>query len=124
MWLNDETRWTWERLWTLEDAFWGVAREALSQEEARPILAQAARQLLLAQSSDWQFMISTGAVPDYAERRFNLHCDDLETLVRALEPGASEDLLDGALARARELEVRDDLFPDVLDSVADVLTRG
>jgi 1,4-alpha-glucan branching enzyme len=124
MWLNDETRWTWERLWTLEDAFWGVAREALSRQEARPILAQAARQLLLAQSSDWQFMISTGAVPDYAERRFNLHCDDLETLVRALEPGASEDPLDGALARARELEVRDDLFPDVLDSVADVLTRS
>ena len=37
----------------------------------RRVLAQAARELLLAQSSDWQFIISTGAAADYATRRFN-----------------------------------------------------
>ena len=40
------------------------------------MLAQAARELLLAQASDWQFIISTGVVADYGERRFELHCQD------------------------------------------------
>ena len=121
MWLNEGTRWTWERLWPLEDAFWEAAPRALASEETRPILAHAARQLLLAQSSDWQFMISTGAVPDYAERRFNLHCDDAETLMDALKPRAPEGALAEALEKVLELQARDDLFPNILDSVEEVL---
>src|SRR2546422_8415552 len=76
MWLNDRTAWTWRRLWALEEAFWDLAPKALASAAARPALAQAARELLLAQASDWQFIISTGAVVDYAERRFTQHCDD------------------------------------------------
>jgi len=121
MWLSPETRWTWERLWPLEDAFWSQAGRALGNEEKAPVLAQAARQLLLAQSSDWQFMISTGAVPDYAERRFNLHCDDLEALLPALSPDAPSRVVEEARALARSLDERDTLFPNVVDSVADVL---
>src|SRR2546422_3154356 len=86
MWLNDRTAWTWPRLGALENAFWNAAPAALAVAAARPVLAQAARELLLAQASDWQFMISTGAVPDYAERRFNLHSGDAERLVSA--PGS------------------------------------
>lgn len=123
MWLNPETRWTWERLWPLEDVFWDLAATALEEEPKGPILAQAARQLLLAQSSDWQFMISTGAVPDYAEERMNLHCDDLEGLLSALEPGAPRELVSEMLEKALALEDRDGLFPEILDSVRDVLKR-
>src|SRR5712692_6302389 len=108
MWLNDRTAWTWPRLRALEDAFWTTAR---------PALAQAARELLLAQASDWQFMISTGAVPDYAERRFKLHCDDAERLLATLTSGSSGD---GAHLVA-ELERRDGLFPNVLEAVAEVV---
>jgi len=124
MWLNEGTNWTWERLWPLEDRFWEAAPRALGSEETRPILAHAARQLLLAQSSDWQFMISTGAVPDYAEKRLNLHCDDAETLLDALSPTAPEGALASALEKVLELQVRDDIFPNVLDSVEEVLNRG
>ncbi len=124
MWLNEGTRWTWERLWPLEDAFWAAAPRALDSEETRPILAQAARQLLLAQSSDWQFMISTGAVPDYAERRLNLHCDDAEALLEALGPGAPAGTIVAALERVQALQVRDDLFPNILDSIEEVLGRS
>jgi len=123
MWLNDDTRWTWERLWPLEDLFWEAAPRALESEQTRPILAQAARQLLLAQSSDWQFMISTGAVPDYAEKRLNLHCDDATTLLDALKPSAPEGALAAALEKVAELQTRDDLFPDILQSVEEVLNR-
>ena len=117
MWLNERTAWTWERLWRLEDAFWDVAPEALASAAARPVLAQAARELLLAQASDWQFIISTGAVVDYAERRFTLHCDDAERLIRALAGGE----LEAAGRVAEELARRDDLFPNVLAQVAEAL---
>src|SRR5205823_1278104 len=48
MWLNEETVWTWHRLWPLENAFWDAAPAALAVAGARPILAQAARGLLVA----------------------------------------------------------------------------
>ena len=66
MWLNPETAWTWERLWPLEERFWNAVPPAMRRVEVLPILEQAARELLLAQSSDWQFIISTGAAGDYA----------------------------------------------------------
>ena len=117
MWLNDRTAWTWQRLAPLEQAFWKAAPGALASAAARPVLAQAARELLLAQSSDWQFIISTGAVVDYAERRFTQHCDDAERLVEALGGGE----LEAARRLAEELARRDDLFPDVLAQVAEAL---
>jgi 1,4-alpha-glucan branching enzyme len=84
------------------------------------VLAQAARELLLAQASDWQFIISTDVAADYAERRFTEHCDDAQVLLAALEAGA-EEWLPQAQARAEELARRDDLFPDVLSAVAAAL---
>ena len=115
MWLNPGTAWTWHRLWALEERFWSIAPRILSStgEPAREILAQATRELLLAQSSDWQFIISTGAAADYAERRFVEHCEGAEGLLAGLEAGSDE-----SLASARELAGRlgqvDDPFPDPL----------
>jgi 1,4-alpha-glucan branching enzyme len=120
MWLSEQTAWTWERLWPLEERFWDVAPTALRSDELRPLLAQAARELLLAQSSDWQFIISTGAAADYGTRRFQEHCSDAEDLVAALEDG-SPGPLDRGNRRAAELAERDALFPDVLPAIAAAL---
>ncbi|MDQ3428146.1 MAG: DUF1957 domain-containing protein [Gemmatimonadota bacterium] len=120
MWLSDKTAWTWERLWPLEEAFWDTAPGALSRPAAHPVLAQAAREMLLAQSSDWQFIISTGAAADYAERRFREHCGDAEALVAALAGGSDSDLT-AAERRAEELAQLNPLFPDVLAAVAAAL---
>ncbi|HET7599373.1 MAG TPA: 1,4-alpha-glucan branching protein domain-containing protein, partial [Gemmatimonadales bacterium] len=120
MWLNDRTAWTWQRLWPLEEAFWNVAGDALADPAARHVLEQAARQMLLAQSSDWQFIISTGAVVDYAERRFRLHCDDADRLVAALTPGSGVSLDEGRTL-ADALDRRDPLFPGLLPAVAAAL---
>jgi 1,4-alpha-glucan branching enzyme len=120
MWLSDRTAWTWERLWPLEQAFWDVAPIALASPAARPVLAQAAREMLLAQSSDWQFIISTGAAADYAEKRFQQHCQDAEELIAALAPGAEANV-QAVHRRAEELGQRDQLFPDVIPAVAAAL---
>ena len=72
--------------------------------------------LLLAQSSDWQFIISTGAVADYAVRRISEHCDDLEQLLAFLRGG--EGGIEAGQRLADELQRRDGLFPDVLPALA------
>jgi len=117
MWLNEQTQWTWRRLWPLEDRFWDVAPRVLGSDDAAPVLAQAARELLLAQASDWPFIITTGAVTDYAERRFTLHAADAERLVGWLEAAADGAMPEEARRTADELYARDAIFPDVLRQV-------
>lgn len=116
MWLSDEVAWTWLRLWPLEERFWNAVPKALQHPAITPVLEQAARELLLAQSSDWQFIISTGAAGDYATKRFNAHCDALESLLPALESGAGD--LSGALAAAARLYEIDAPFPSLVGAIA------
>lgn len=114
MWLNPETGWTWEKLWPLEEEFWSLAPAAIERPELHSVLAQAARELLLAQSSDWQFIITTGEAADYAEARITLHISDCEKLLLGLRDEAE---LGSARKLAAELEVRDAVFPNILESL-------
>lgn len=123
-WLNPGTLWTWQRLWGLEERFWTLARTRLDLVDPvhRAAWAQATRELLLAQSSDWQFIISTGAAADYAERRFREHCDGLEALLDGLaRPGTMDRA--GLGARTEALARVDDLFPDPLPILEQVVRR-
>ncbi|HEX9754763.1 MAG TPA: 1,4-alpha-glucan branching protein domain-containing protein [Gemmatimonadales bacterium] len=123
MWLNPGTTWTWERLWPLEHRFWRAAPQARGTPLAEPVLTQAARELVLAQASDWQFIISTGAATDYAERRFAEHCDNLAELLDALEAGSTERLLVGA-ARVDALSAVNDPFPTIREALDAVLDQA
>ncbi len=84
-WLNNETAWVWERLYDAEFAFWDLMQEiphtAQSVSLGR-IRCQAGRELLLMQSSDWPFLITTQAARDYAEQRFLAHYSDLKRLIQ------------------------------------------
>lgn len=122
MWLGPKTEWTWRALWPLESAFWREAPAALDDPATHTVLAQAARELLLAQSSDWQFIISTGAAADYAEQRFVGHCRALEELIAGLAPPRRGDLA-ATVRRAAELRALDDPFPDPLPALAEALGR-
>ena len=117
MWLNPKTAWMWPKLWAMETAFWELAPAALAEPGARPALAQAARELLLLQSSDWQFIISTGEVTDYALERFTRHGLDTEHLLALLREGLAGGDLAAAGRLADELHERDDLFPDMLPAI-------
>jgi 1,4-alpha-glucan branching enzyme len=117
MWLSDLVAWTWERLWPLEARFWDLAPEALTDPGSHGLLVAAARQMLLAQASDWQFIISTGHVTDYAVRRFVGHCGDAERLLGALD-GRSDLSRESARHLAAELDRRDQVFPDLLPAIS------
>lgn len=116
MWLSDHVAWTWQRLWPLEEAFWDAAPAALADPAWHPVLEQAGRELLLAQSSDWQFIMSTGMVADYGERRFRGHCELAERLVRALTD-MNPEALEAARTDAAQAKRRDDLFPNILPAI-------
>jgi len=116
VWLNRDTEWTWERLYGVEDEFWTTAREAV--RDARPavrrVLAQTARELLLLQSSDWQFLITTWAARDYAESRFAEHYANVTRLLQGLRRALAGIAPDGGeeeFLQAREMQ--NFIFPDI-----------
>jgi len=83
MWLNRETVWTWRRVHEAETEVRELARELrnVQDEQLAEFLAQAGRELLLLQASDWQFLTTTGSAPDYAAWRVNAHHSDLKRLL-------------------------------------------
>lgn len=120
VWLNRETEWTWDMAYAAEEDFWtlaaGVAWEA--HPMLRRILAQLARELLLIQSSDWQFLITTQAARNYAESRFAEHYAHFTRLghfFRRTAEGFPVQESDEAFLAAREAQ--DFPFPDVVDHV-------
>lgn len=89
IWLNDGNHWTWEQLYPCERKMRTLAKEC-KEGLAREIATQAGRELLLAEASDWQFLISTFAARDYAEIRFSDHIERfnrLATLAIAVNAG-------------------------------------
>jgi 1,4-alpha-glucan branching enzyme len=116
VWMNPDTSWTYTyiypaELFTREVTTAGAWREsALGQR----IVKQLCRELLLLESSDWQFLITTGAARDYAEARFTTHKDqfnEIKAIWQAFE-------LNGQLTaseeeRLAEIERRDNVFPDI-----------
>lgn len=105
-WLNDRTAETWPELdraaEVLEDAVATTPRARLAERA----VAQAARELLIAQASDWQFLITTGQAEKYARERFRTH---LLRFYRALEIARRG----GDERELAELEAQDNPFPDV-----------
>lgn len=79
VWLNSDNHWTWEKLYPAEVKLRTMVRQ-YAAGPAKSIVEQAARELLLAEASDWQFLISTKSARDYAEIRFNDHIDRFNRL--------------------------------------------
>ena len=121
MWDGPLVEWTWPIIWAVEDRFWSIAPKAVVETRAHEILAQAARAMLLLQSSDWQFIISTGEVEDYAIRRFNGHADDCDTLLSALERGLGGGDFHAGVELARAQQQRDDIFREIVPSIVEAM---
>jgi 1,4-alpha-glucan branching enzyme len=86
VWLNEETQWTWPLLYEIEARLVELINthdpEQLLEER---VLKQLARELLLQQASDWQFLISTESAKDYATRRFQGHYENAQFLIEFIE---------------------------------------
>ncbi len=107
-WCNETNAWIYRHVHIAGERMVELARRnpAATGLERRG-LNQAARELLLAQSSDWAFIMTTGTTVPYATRRFNEH---IVRFTRLYEDLKSE-RLDEAFVAA--LESTDNLFQHV-----------
>jgi 1,4-alpha-glucan branching enzyme len=74
VWLNETNAWIYPHLDMAQQRMTELARRFQSPTELQErALKQAARELLLAQASDWPFILRTGTSPEYAKRRVKEH---------------------------------------------------
>jgi 1,4-alpha-glucan branching enzyme len=116
VWLNKDTLWTWKDIYPDEAAALKIVNGGLwrGNDEATRLVQQICREVLLLESSDWQFLITTGAARDYAEERFTAHHDQLGTLLeiwRCFE--ATGQVPAARLPDLRKIELRDSVFPNI-----------
>lgn len=108
VWLNEETQWIYPHL---DIAQQRMSELALAFPQPDPLheraLNQAARELLLAQSSDWPFILRTGTSPEYARKRVSDHLLRFTSLYEQLKNRAVDE---GSLSA---IENSDNIFPEI-----------
>ena len=108
VWLNGANDWIYPYLHAAAERMSAlVQRFPDAQGLQRWALDQAARELLLAQSSDWAFIMKTGTSVEYAVRRQKTHIHRFDRLATMAESGGYDE---GYL---REVAARDSPFPDM-----------
>jgi len=86
VWLNGTNDWIYRHLHKAADRMVELARQNQAPCELRTrALNQAARELLLAESSDWAFIMTTGTMVEYAEKRTKDHLINFTKLYDALK---------------------------------------
>jgi 1,4-alpha-glucan branching enzyme len=108
VWLDESNDWIYRYLHKAENRMVELAK--LHQDASgvtRRALNQAARELLLAQSSDWAFIIKTGTMVDYAVRRTREHLLRFTRLYDQLKAGGIDETW------LASVESRDNLFPEI-----------
>ena len=108
VWLNDGNAWMYPYQHDAEKKMTAFANYFVEPNETeRRILNQMARELLLAQSSDWAFQMYQGTTVQYSSRRFESHIHRFNILVKMLEDkNINEEML-------AEIENRDNIFSEV-----------
>ncbi len=106
VWINESNQWIYPHLEIAEARMTELARANAGAEGLlRRALNQAGRELMLAQASDWPFMIRTGASPAYATRRIKEHVLRFTELHDRIQSNALEE------SWVADLEAGDNIFP-------------
>jgi 1,4-alpha-glucan branching enzyme len=110
-WKNPETEWMWPIIRKAEMRMESlVAKYPDASGDREQALDQAARELLLLQSSDWPFLVTTGQAKEYATKRFREHVERFEEMADIAE---SDDIAPKQVERLNELENQDNPFPHI-----------
>lgn len=108
VWLENSNAWIYPHLHAASARMQDLARRFDSPNELeRRALNQAARELMLAEASDWAFIMKTGTTVSYAEQRTRNHlCRFLKLYDQLLRGGVETEWL-------AQIEGCDNLFPDI-----------
>jgi 1,4-alpha-glucan branching enzyme len=108
VWLEGSNDWIYRHLHKAAERMSELAKAYPSSDGLRRrALNQAARELLLAQSSDWAFIMKTGTVVPYAVRRTKEH---LWRFTKLYEDIRRESIDEGWLS---DIEYRNNIFPEI-----------
>jgi len=108
VWLDGSNDWTYRHVHKATERMIAIARDyAEPTHLERRALNQAAREVLLAQSSDWAFIMKTGTMVDYAIRRTKEHVLRFTRLHDQVRSGQIDS---GWLGW---VEAKDNLFPEI-----------
>lgn len=106
-WVNEANAWIYPHLHEATERMIELSQRDAQNEWEERALNQAARELLLAQSSDWAFIMRTGTMVPYANRRTRSHLKRFNKIYN--------DLAQGTLDRnwLEKLEKIDNIFPNI-----------
>lgn len=116
VWQNEENEWIWPLIHGAERRMESLVASFGDSDngDVRFVLQQAARELLLLESSDWPFLITTGQAKDYAIERFTQHTDRFNALADGLEASNGSGVVGPeALEAARQFHDLDNPFPEI-----------
>lgn len=109
VWLNGSNDWIYRHLHKAAERMTELANRNRDKNDELVVRAcnQAARELLLAQSSDWAFIMKTNTMVEYAIKRTRDHINRFTDLYYAVMGGHIE------RKWLEELESRDNIFTDI-----------
>ena len=109
VWLNGTNDWIYPHLHKAADIMVEMAN--IYKDTSDPIIVralnQAARELLLAQSSDWAFIMTTGTDVSYAKRRVKEHILNFLDLTEAVKKNNIN------LEKLEKIEEKNNIFPEI-----------
>lgn len=108
-WLEGSNDWIYRHMHKAEERMIELAQNNSNPptELIRRALNQAARELVLAQSSDWAFIMKTGTVTSYAVMRFKNHILRFNRLYWSIRKNSVDE---GFLS---DIEYKDNIFPNI-----------
>jgi 1,4-alpha-glucan branching enzyme len=105
VWLNEKNAWIYSHLDAAQQRMGELALKFSSPSRLiERALQQAGRELLLAQASDWPFILRAGTSPEYAAERVKSHLLRFNALHDQLQAGRVDE------AKLQEWEGKDNLF--------------
>ncbi|MDB6040763.1 MAG: glycosyl hydrolase, family 57 [Verrucomicrobiales bacterium] len=108
VWLNETNEWIYPHLDIAQERMTLLARRyTIADDLTKRALKQAAREILLAQASDWPFILRTGTSPEYACKRVK---DHLLRFIALHEQLSSTQVDERWLS---QIETIDNIFPDI-----------
>ncbi|MCP4652881.1 MAG: DUF1957 domain-containing protein [Candidatus Omnitrophica bacterium] len=112
VWLNGSNDWIYPHLHRAQDMMGEAIKEHGSGGDVKDrVLNQMVRELLLAQSSDWAFIMKTGTFTEYASKRTITHLERFHLLKSYLDRGSYD------FEVIEDIEEKDNLFPEITYSV-------
>ncbi len=106
VWLNGDNDWLYRHLHTCAEKMISLAADyPAASGTLKEALNQAARELLLAQASDWPFIMTAGTMDNYARSKAVSHLERFLKLERQVRQNGID------VSWLRDLEATDNLFP-------------